>query len=420
MAKRYLVASGAAIVSLGCGMIGVNPAAAASSNTPGVTATTIRVGVPYVDVAAVKAVGVNISWGSVPDAFNAIIDNINAHGGINGRKIVPYLVAVNPTGTAPAATACTQLTEDDTVFAAIAPLQATCYLQHNVPVVASIYASGNSPSVAQDFTTTPPNSAFDPLQLSVYEKQGVFTHKKVAVFGGQPADQSEVASVQSDLAKLHVPVVTTAVDSAPQGDLAAENAQITDIAQRFKSAGVNEVVAVGNGSSIWPEGLSAIQSTYNPPWVATTESDFTGAVGGMYNSTYLSNVVTSSPLTPPAAIWNNAGTQQCVHIIKKAYPSDQINAYSASLPESEATWMSVELACTDMALFTDIAKAAGKNLTVASFAHAGYGLKNLLLPGAAAQVSFGPGRPYALGPVYMVHYDPTIKGVVYANKSVTG
>jgi hypothetical protein len=327
---------------------------------------------------------------------------------------------VNPTGTAPAATACTQLIEDDNIFAAVAPLQATCYLQHNVPVVASIYASGNSPSVAQDFTTTPPPTAYDPLQLSVYDKQGVFTHKKVAVFGGQPADQSEVASVQSDLAKLHVPVVTTAVDSAPQGDLAAENAQITEIAQRFKSAGVNEVVAVGNGSSIWPEGLSAIQSTYNPPWVATTESDFTGAVGGNYNPAYLSNVVTSSPLTPPTAIWNNAGTQQCVHIIKKAYPSDQINAYSASLPESEATWMSAELACTDMALFTDIAKAAGKNLTVASFVHAGYGLKNLLLPGAAAPVSFGPGRPYGLGPVYMVHYDPATKEVVFANKSVTG
>ena len=59
------------------------------------TATTIRVGIPYVDVAAVKAVGVDINWGSVPDAFNAVIKNINAQGGINGRKIVPYIVAVN-------------------------------------------------------------------------------------------------------------------------------------------------------------------------------------------------------------------------------------------------------------------------------------------------------------------------------------
>jgi hypothetical protein len=420
MSARNLTVAGAVMAAVLCATLPTGETAAASASTPGVTATTIRIGIPYVDVAAVKAVGVDISWGNVPDAFNAIIANINAHGGINGRKIVPYIVAVNPTGTAPAATACTQLTEDDTVFAAIAPLQATCYLQHNVPVVASIYASGNSATTAQDFTTTPPQTAYDPVQLGVYDKQGVFKHKRVAVFGGDAADQSEVDSVRTDLAKLHVPVVTTAVDSAPQGDLPAENQQITIISQRFQSDGVNEVVAVGDGSSIWPEGLSAIQSNYNPPWVATNESNFTGAAGGDYSPNFLSNVVTSSPLTPPAAIWSNAGTQQCVHTIKRAYPADQIRAYGPSVPESDATWMSVELACTDMALFTDIAKAAGKNLTVASFVHAGFGLKNLVLPGTNAPVSFGPGRPYALGPVYMVHYDPSVRGVVYANKSVAG
>ena len=308
----------------------------------------------------------------------------------------------------------------NTVFVAIAPLQATCYLQHDTPVVASIYASGASPTAAEDFTTTPPNAAYDDLQLPVFAKQGIFKHKKVALLGGDAGDQSELTAVQSELAKLHVPVVTTAIDSAPQGDLPAENQQITSIAQRFQSDGVNEVVAVGQGSAVWPEGLSSIQSTYNPPWVATSESDFTGAVGGKYSDQYLTNAVTSSPLTPPAAIWSNAGTQQCVRTIKKAYPSDQINAYSPSLPESEATFMSVEFACTDMALFADIAKAAGKHLTVSSFVHAGYGLKNLTLPGSNAPISFGPGRPYALGPVYMVHYDPATKGVVYASKPSTG
>jgi hypothetical protein len=82
--------------------------------------------------------------------------------------------------------------------------------------------------------------------------------------------------------------------------------------------------------------------------------------------------------------------------------------------------MSVELACTDMALFSDIAKAAGKDLTVKSFVHAGYGLKNLVLPGTGAPISFGPGRPYGLGPVYMVHYDPSTKNVAYADKSAAG
>ena len=96
-------------------------------------------------------------------------------------------------------------------------------------------------------------------------------------------------------------------------------------------------------------------------------------MGANYNPIYLKNVVTSSPLTPPAAIWNNPGTQKCVALDRKAYPSNHINAYNATLPESEITFMGMEIACTDMALFTDIAKAAGKNLTVASFVKAGYG-----------------------------------------------
>jgi hypothetical protein len=312
------------------------------------------------------------------------------------------------------------LTEDDAVFAVLAPLQTTCYLEHNVAVVGSIYPAAHSPTAAQDFSPTPPPAAYDPLELTAMAKQGVFKHKKVAIFGGGTGDESELAVVQSALAKLHVPVVTTAVDTAPQGDEAASNAQIGPIAQRFKSDGATEVVAVGTGGAVWPGGLSATQSTYNPPWVATVESDFNGAVGSGDSTAYLSNVVTSTALPPPAEIWNNAGTQQCVHIIKKAYPTDGIRSFNASLSESEQTWTSVEIACSAMALFEDIAKGAGKNLTVSSFAHAGYGLRNLVLPGGNVPISFAPNRPYGLGSVYMAHYDAATRSVVYADSPTMG
>jgi hypothetical protein len=396
--------------------------ASAAPSTQGVTATTIRVGVPYIDVGAsvLRTLGVDINYGSFPDAFNALIDDVNAHGGIDGRKIVPYIVAVTPVGTAPAATACTQLTEDDSVFAVLAPLESTCYLEHNVAVVGSIYPASHSPTLAQDFSPTPPPAAFDPIELAAMAKQGVFRHKKVAIFGGDAGDKSELAVAESALKKLHVPVVATAVVAAPQGDEAAVNAQIGPIAQRFQSAGATEVVAVGTGGAVWPGGLSAIQSSYNPSWVATVETDFNGAVGSGDSTAYLSNVVTATALPPPAEIWSNAGTQKCVRIIKRAYPSDGIRAFNASLPESEQTWTSVEIACSALALFEDIAKAAGKNLTVSSFVHAGYGLRNVVVPGGNVPVSFAPNRPFGLGAVYMAHYDPTTKSVAYADSPTPG
>jgi hypothetical protein len=180
------------------------------------------------------------------------------------------------------------------------------------------------------------------------------------------------------------------------------------------------VVAVGTGGAVWPGGLSAIQSAYNPAWVATVETDFNGAVGSGDSTAYLSNVVTSTALPPPAEIWSNTGTQECVRIIKRAYPSDGIRAFNASLPESEQTWTSVEIACSGIALFEDIAKAAGTKLTVSSFVHAGYGLRNVVLPGGNVPVSFAPNRPFGLGPVYMAHYDTATKSVVYADSPTNG
>jgi hypothetical protein len=418
MLRRNGVIAAAIVVAL-FGFLGIGPASAATSGTQGVTATTIRVGVPYVNVAAVKAVGVNINWGNVPDAYMAIIANMNAHGGINGRRIVPYIVGVDPTGAAPGATTCTEMTQDDQVFVAIAPLQPTCYLQHSVSVINSLEAATTATTGgAQNFALTPPAAAFDPLQLSVFAKQGVFKNKKVGIFAGAAVDDPEVTIVQAELKKLHVPVVVTAVNAAPLGDLPAENEQVAVIAQRFQSDGVNEVLAVGNGSAIWPEALTSIQSTYNPPWVATAEGGLAGSAGSD-NATYLTNVVAASPVPTGATVWSNSGIQRCVSIVRKAYPSDHINAYSATLPTSQATWTGVEQACTDLALFSAIATAAGKHLTVASFVRAGEGLHGVLIPGSDTPISFGKNQPYALGPVYMAHYDTVAKTLVLSNTSAT-
>ena len=184
-------------------------------------------------------------------------------------------------GTAPAATACTELTEDDTVFAVITPLEATCYLEHDTPVVASIYPAGRSTSVGSGLHAHPTGLGLRPLgQLSVFDKQGVFKHKKVALFGGGFGDESELALVQSALAQAS----RSCRDHggrhrAPRRRGGGRTHSSRPIAQRFQSDGVNEVVAVGTGAAVWPEGLSAIESTYNPPWVATSEPTSTAPSG---------------------------------------------------------------------------------------------------------------------------------------------
>jgi len=270
-----------------------------------VTATTIRVGIPYVDLAAVRQFGITLNQGSFPDAYSALISDLNAHGGINGRRLVPYLVAVNPVGTAPANTACTQLAENDSVFVAFAPQQPDCFLQqYHVPTIAGSFQNVVS-SGAPNFTLEPPLAAYDPLQLSVFARRGVFKGKQVGLFAGDEADGPELRVVESALKSLGVHVVKSAVDGAPSGDEAAVYQQADIITQIFQSAGVNEVVAVGTGATIWPESLQANQSTFSSPWIATSEPSLEGAVlGSSIPPKFLKNVLTSSPVPSNYQIWH--------------------------------------------------------------------------------------------------------------------
>ena len=383
---------------------------AAASPNQGVTATTIKVGVPYVDLQAVDAqFGLHLNQGSFPDAYNALIANLNAHGGIEGRKVVPIFVAVNPTGTTAAQSSCTQLTEDDDVFVAIAPLSPICYLEAGTPTISSTVQGTVTPGSAQNFTVTPPASAYDPLQLSVFTQRGVFKGKKVGIFGGETTDEDEVNVVQAALKKDHVDVVETGIDSAPATDQVSASQEEQVIAERFKSAGVNEVVAVGTGSSSWAQYQQTNQSTYNPPWVATSYADLDGYVDGKsLDPVYVKNVLSSSATPSQTASWSEPQMQQCVRIIKKAYPSDAIASPIGLSSSAPTTYVAPEAACEDFTLFVDIAKAAGKKLTTKTFTRAGYGLRNVSIPGAGS-VSFGSGRAYALGTVYLAKYNPSTK-----------
>ena len=81
---------------------------------------------------------------------------------------------------------------------------------------------------------------------------------------------------------------------------------------------------------------------------------------------------------------------------------------------TDTSYESILEACQYMGLFDDIATAAGKNLTTASFTKAGYALKNAEVPGIGV-VSFGPNQPYATGPVTIYKYSPTSETLVPAS-----
>src|SRR5664279_2185362 len=92
--------------------------AASSRGAVGVTSKTIKVGVVLVDYGCVKQFVDSIRV-KQQQVYEAYISDINAKGGIAGRKIVAVYDSYCPIGSAGPLAVCTKLTDDEKVFAVI-------------------------------------------------------------------------------------------------------------------------------------------------------------------------------------------------------------------------------------------------------------------------------------------------------------
>ena len=87
----------------------------------GVTADAIKLGVVIIDYKAIGSY-IDFTRGNQQQAYQVFIDDINKHGGIAGRKIVPSYQTYVSIGSTGPTKACTALTEDSKVFATIGVL----------------------------------------------------------------------------------------------------------------------------------------------------------------------------------------------------------------------------------------------------------------------------------------------------------
>jgi Periplasmic binding protein len=396
---------------------GVAAGAASSPADQGVTKTTITVGLPYVDFALLVDLGVNINDGSFPDAYTAVADAINAAGGIDGRKIDMKMVSMDPAEPASEDSSCTQLTEDDHVFVSISPVFPDCYqTTHDTPVIAGSLPGALPAGAAPDFSFSPPDTPFDAVQLAAFDKAGVFKGKKVGIFYGATSDAPEVAAVQADLKKLHIPVVLTAEDSAVSTDTVASDQDTQTIETRFQNAGINLVIGVGgSGSTTWPRAQLDLQSTYKPLFIATSESSLISYVQSTKGANpYLDNVLAASSVPTAYQEWQDPAIKKCADEVHKAFPSDTFTAPvnpATTVQGNDTRFQSVIEACQYLSLFQKIADNAGKDLTVASFTKAGDALKDADIPGIGT-ISMVPGQQYAIGPVTIYHYDTKTQTLV--------
>jgi ABC-type branched-subunit amino acid transport system substrate-binding protein len=413
--RKALAATAAALISTT--VLLVAGTAGATESAPGVTASTIKVGVTYPDIAAIKNL-INVDPGDYQAAYKAVINQINAKGGINGRKIVPVFAAVDPLGTAGAATACTQLTEDDKVFLTMGFFQApdvACYLDtHATPIIGvSLTAQQTAAAKAPWYNPQISDSELIPKEMAIFKQEGAFAGKKVGVVSTD-ADNDETAIVTPALKKLDVNVVQTAVNSVPDTDTTGQTQEMQTIAQKFQSDGVNVVVAVGNAGNDWPTALQDEQSKYTPRIIATDYNDlhaYTANKAGVTQA-ILKNVLTAGPTPPPNVEWNDPAMKSCVATIKKADPSDAISNPVTATSSTPVTYTAPETACQQVALLADILKGAGKTLTVSTFKKGAQTLTHVSIPGGGGTFNFSGTHYDGDGPVFVYTWSPSSNSLV--------
>ena len=84
----------------------------------GVTAKSIRIGFVLIDYRTVVQF-IHNTAGDQVQTYQVFVNDLNKHGGVLGRKIIPYFETYAPIGTAGPLAACAALTEDKKVFATI-------------------------------------------------------------------------------------------------------------------------------------------------------------------------------------------------------------------------------------------------------------------------------------------------------------
>jgi hypothetical protein len=377
-----------------------------ASQTNGVTKKEILLGITYVDLAKIRDI-VNLDIGDFPKMYDAILADLNASGGINGRKVVPAYAPVNPIGTVPGQEACVKLTEDDKVFAVAGffigdlPL---CFLeQHGTPVVGGAQNAERVARAKAPWFTLEATDQVAAQQIDALAADGAFKGGKLGIVV-DPNSQPLYDSVVGPALKKHKVSGTLASITATQGDAVAAEQQAGVILQRFQSEGINKVLVVGESFLQVGNALSKM-SSYRPRLIALNNTFLQSfIVNPGSDLSVLKDAIGANTFVD----FNEPGLQKCLKVVTKATGYTMQDTVPTGQPDYE---QGAEIACRAVALFSGIAKAAGKNLTVDSFGKAAAKGGTFDIPGSG-KVTYDTTTKTFQQPVYIYRYDPTTKAAV--------
>lgn len=361
----------------------------------GVTAETITVGAIVQDVAGAGRVGFGAAAGLDPEqqrrAWDSYFAELNAHGGINGRQVVPKYRTVDLFDPDSARAACTALTQDEHVFAVLSPhgfwAGTRCVaIENATPLVLGDSLGTPTEWINQAggrlVTTFPGSGRMMSMFVGRLQQLGLLAGHRIGILTDQ-VDQSAMMLESALLPALaqHGLEPTYVARLSADGGTAAS--QIPVEVQNMRSRQVDVVLLVTGALNQVQFVLAADQQGYRPEyyatdWGSTSDAGSENMPPGFDGSLWISSTTASD--------WNadlpeRAAGAHCREVYEAA-TGDRLNHdTTANRLKADFTILFCDLAN----IFGAAARAAGPNLTREAFSS---GLQGL---GAFDLATFGPG-----------------------------
>jgi Periplasmic binding protein len=350
----------------------------------GVTATTIKLGISLVDFKCIEQF-VNSIRNNQKNIYQAYINDINANGGINGRKIVPDFKMYCPlTSTSDLnVQICTAFADDDKVFAVMGNLSdsaqdgsvETCLAKkHNTPVITynltQTIMSLSPPGMVLYPGTTPERS--DSVLFKLLKARGTLVGKKVAVLAQASSEPAVKSVILPGLKNIGVATGTAAYLTVSGADTTAAQAQLSSFIERWKSENVNALYVTGEDVSSQQfiekvtQQMPGIQLLTDVGDMKTFGQDETkaGITPNPYQGVLIANGFS------PHDYDQSANWKYCAAIYKKYIGQDAPNAETkVAGPDGKQldTNGNINDACQSLSLFHDVATRVGQYLNAANW-----------------------------------------------------
>ena len=350
----------------------------------GVTTDTITIGYLYLDLDEVRERGfIDLNWGPQADHVQAIVDHINASGGINGRTVEVIPRALDPLDAQSAQVACLELTEDTEVFAVLGTLrrdEVLCYTeQHDTIAVVNADMTqerldrSTAPYVSVNVTRERATRAF----VARAADEGLFDDKTIAVLS------VDAASAATDVAvpALQAAGIDVELEVLIQGDgsVGGAAAELGTQVESMRARGIDAVMVVGDAQI--PVN-TFIGSGYSPTLFFTDQGAANTTAGRADMSAFSAAYTFGGPTAGSPEAFEEAVFQaECVAPWNAANP-DLLAIIPSDVPDGEpAHGVGLRIACRALTIFSSIAKAAGENLNNDTFSVSLENLGEVPLPG---------------------------------------